>query len=153
MNFSRSLLNRLLLVVAVIFSFSMAMYMNSMFYYFPMPQTRSPGFELRTTDEFSETSEREHLQGTDLTGAGERAGVMEWEFSADSAKKEPELGEMLASFALNPASLKTLKLSSPGVPETTDIAFFGKNPGWLSKRTFTADIFTCPPNSHEGPRQ
>eukprot|EP00291_Cryptomonas_curvata_P020160 CAMPEP_0172170420 /NCGR_PEP_ID=MMETSP1050-20130122/11253_1 /TAXON_ID=233186 /ORGANISM="Cryptomonas curvata, Strain CCAP979/52" /LENGTH=139 /DNA_ID=CAMNT_0012841591 /DNA_START=329 /DNA_END=745 /DNA_ORIENTATION=- len=28
--------------------------------------------------------------------------------------------------------------------------FFGANPGWLSQRTFTADVFTCPPNSHEG---
>ena len=83
----------------------------------------------------------------------DRAAVMEWQFSADNIKKEPKLEEMLSSFALSPGSLKTLKLSSPGVPETTSIAFFGKNPGWLSQRTFTADIFTCPPNSHEGRQQ
>jgi hypothetical protein len=134
-----------LLLVVVILCFSMARFWNTKVYTFPMPQTRT-GFGTRQNELRIELG---NLVSTHVH-KGERAAVMEWQFSVDNIKKEPKLEEMLSSFALRPGSLKTLKLSSPGVPKTTTIVFFGKNPGWLSRRTFTADIFTCPPNSHEG---
>jgi hypothetical protein len=84
------------------------------------------------------------------TTGDEKRGIMSWQFSEENIQKEPQLYKMLSSFSIDSSSLKALKLESPGVPGTTMLNFFAKNPGWLSERTFTADVFTCPPNSHEG---
>lgn len=47
-------------------------------------------------------------------------------------------------------SLGVSTLHFPGVSGVHSIKFFAKNPGNLAARTFTKDIFTCPPNGHEG---
>ena len=92
----------------------------------------------------------EHSRIKKRSSSNEKHEIMDWQFSLENIQREPALYEMLSSFTLNPSSLKSLKLASPGVPGTTMLDFFGTNPGWLSQRTFTADVFTCPPNSHEG---
>ena len=76
--------------------------------------------------------------------------VMMWQFTLENIKREPDILMTLSTYLLNEQSLTSLKLKSPGIREETTIDFFSANPGWLSQRTFTADVFTCPPNSHEG---
>jgi len=46
--------------------------------------------------------------------------------------------------------LRSVRVSSPGVSKITDVLFLDSNPGWLSARTFTAAVFVCPNNGHEG---
>jgi hypothetical protein len=76
--------------------------------------------------------------------------IARWKFTTENIEKEPGLQDMLSNLLLNRNSLRSMTLKSPGISETTTLDFFGTNPGWLSKRTFTADVFLCPPNSHEG---
>lgn len=45
---------------------------------------------------------------------------------------------------------RNVELKFPGVAQTWGMPFFTSNPGWLSQRTFTADVFFCPSNGHEG---
>ena len=86
-----------------------------------------------------------------LAAAGVNStNVMLYQFTAENIERDPDLRAMMSKYLLNKKSLKSLKLISPGIRESTAISFFSTNPGWLSQRTFTADIFTCPPNSHEG---
>ena len=86
-----------------------------------------------------------------LAAAGVNStNVMLYQFTAENIERDPDLRAMMSKYLLNKKSLKSLKLKSPGIREETTIDFFSANPGWLSQRTFTADVFTCPPNSHEG---
>ena len=85
-----------------------------------------------------------------LTGSDGSLKSAKWKFTDENIEKDHQLRKMLSKFLMNRQSLTTLRIASPGVSGTTQVDFFGTNPGWLSRRTFTADVFTCPPNSHEG---
>lgn len=43
-----------------------------------------------------------------------------------------------------------MSITTPGVPQPTKLLFLRSRVAWLSERTFTADIYLCPRNGHEG---
>ena len=59
-------------------------------------------------------------------------------------------GSDLAGRTLTGNDFVDMAIESPGVPQLKQIQFLKRNPGWLSARTFTADIFLCPRNGREG---